>query len=346
MAKINKSKKSISIKDVAKSLNVSNSLVSLVLNNKGEEYGISPITQQKVLDKAKELNYKPNRMAQGLRLGKSKSIGLIVPDISNIFYSKISRCFGDLVDKHGYNLMIYNTDEDSHKEKKIIKSLLEQNIDGIILTSTSMQVSDLTSLSENNIPFILVDRYVDGIDTNFVGVDNYQGTVDSINHLISKGFSKIAFFTVGPSFVSSLEERKKAYLDTLRNNNIEINPDFEITVSYTDIETSVNKKLKTLLEGEGKPDALFIANNKLAIETLKQLKQLNYSIPQDITVACFDNIPLFDVLPYPIMSVSQPILEICSKATNILFDEIISKKEPSDIQRQKVILSTDLIIRN
>lgn len=338
--------KTSSIKDIATELNVSKTLVSLVLNNKGDEYGISQYTQENVRNKAKELNYKPNRLAQSLRLGKSNNIGLIVPDISNLFYSKISRHFGDLVDKQGYNLMIYNTDEDSQKEKKIINSLLEQNIDGIILTSTSMQASDLTSLDDNNIPYILVDRYVDGIDSNFVGVNNYQGTADSIEYLISEGFKKIAFLTIGPSFVSSLEERKIAYLDTLKKHGITHNESYLITVSYNNLEDNLEIELKKLFSEENFPDALFIANNKLAIETLKQLKQFKISIPDDITIVCFDDIPLFDILPFPLTSISQPLDEICEKATELLFKEISSPEKTPLNSRQKILLPANLIIRS
>lgn len=337
--------KAASIKDISESLKVSKTLVSLVLNNKGEEYGISPITQKKVREKAKELNYSPNRMAQGLRLGKSKSIGLIVPDISNPFYSKISRYISDFVDKQGYNLTIYNTDEDEQKEKKLIQNLLERNIDGIILTSTSMQINELTNLNSNNTPYIMVDRYIKGVETNYVGVDNYQGAVDSVKYLLKKGSEKIAFITVGPEFVSSLEERKKGYIDTLKEHDIVIDKNMILTVSYNQLEKELDSKLELLFNNPQRPDALFIANNKLAIETLKKLKQLKIKIPENVSIVSFDDIPLFDILPFPVNTVAQPIKDICAEAIRILFEEINSKESVPELKRQKTILPACLIQR-
>lgn len=337
--------KSASIKDIADSLKVSKTLVSLVLNKKGTQYGISLATQKKVLEKAKELNYKPNRMAQGLRLGQSKSIGLIIPDISNPFYSKISRFIGDYVDQQGYNLMIYNTDEDEKKEKSIIQNLLESHVDGIILTSTSMQLDDIVQLNQNNIPYVLVDRRLEDIETNYVGIDNYKGAVEAIEYLINKGSKRIANISVGPAFVSSLEDRKKAYKDTLEKHKINYNPDLDLMVSYNHLETELQVQLKALFESPEKPDALFVANNKLAIETLKNLKDLNINIPNDVLVVCFDNIPLFDILPFPITAMAQPIPQICLNATQLLFKEINNKKAVTPLKKEQIILSADLIVR-
>jgi len=336
--------KPASIKDIAESLEVSKTLVSLVLNNKGGQYGISPVTQQKVKAKAKELNYSPNQLAQGLRLGKSKNIGLIVPDISNPFYSKISRYIGDLIDKKGYNLTIYNTDEDIEKEKRLIKNLLERNVDGLILASTSMNNKELKELSKNKIPYVLVDRFVDGFNTNFVGVDNYQGTKEAIDYLIDKGFKRIGFISVGPDSVSSLGDRKKAYLETLKKRNISYNKDFDLMVSYNNLVEEISDKLELMFKADHKPDALFIANNKLAIESLIKLKKLNVSIPKDLSLVCFDDIPMLDILPFPVSTVAQPIQGISAEAIRILFEEIENEGE-QEFNNQQVILSAKLIKR-
>jgi LacI family transcriptional regulator len=337
--------KSTSIKDIADSLSVSKTLVSLVLNNKGANYGISIQTQERVLEKAKELNYKPNRIAQGLRLGKSRSIGLIVPDISNPFYSKISRHISDFVDKQDYNLMIYNTDEDEQKEKKIIQTLLERHVDGIILTSTSIQPNDVKTFHDNHIPYVLVDRCLENIETNYVGINNYQSSYEAVDFLINKGAQKIAYISVGPLFISSLEDRKKGYKAALNDHQIKYKDEFNIIVSYNNIEEELSQKLDILFSQKEKPDALFIANNKLAIETLKKLKALNVSIPDDISIVSFDDIPLFDILPFPISTVAQPIIEICQKTTEILFKEINKKEGSASLKKENIILPGQLIKR-
>lgn len=338
--------KSASIKDIANSLSVSKTLVSLVLNKKGSKYGISIQTQEKVLEKAKELNYKPNRLAQGLRLGKSKNIGLIVPDISNPFYSKISRFIGDCVGKQGYNLMIYNTDEDVQKEKKIIQTLLETHVEGIILTSTSIKIEDIKYLKNRNIPFVLVDRVLEGINTNYVGINNYQGAVEAVEYLIDKNSKNIAFLSVGPLYISSLEARRKGFIDTLKNKKLNYNKDFDISVSYHNLEEDLKEKLNFLfVKSEQKPDAIFIANNKLAIESLKIFKALKISIPNDLLVVSFDDIPLFDILPFPVCTIAQPIQDICETASKILFDEINAGQKWSESEMRNIVLDPKLIRR-
>jgi len=132
--------KKSSLSDIAKSLNVSPALVSIVLNNRGDEKGISLQTQKKVIEKARELRYKPNMLARGLRLGESKTIGLIVADISNVFYSKIAKSIEMIAAAHGYNLIFCSSDEDPEKEIALIEMLRERQVDGIIV-STSQQES-------------------------------------------------------------------------------------------------------------------------------------------------------------------------------------------------------------
>lgn len=337
--------KAPSIKDIAESLGVSKTLVSLVLNKRAEEYGISPETQKKVLNKAKELNYKPNRLAQGLRLGKSKIIGLVVADISNPFYSKISRHIEDLVDKKGYNLIICNSDENEKKERKIIQTLLERHVDGLIVTSTCMQPEEINQLNNENIPFVLVDRYMKDVKTNYVGVDNFNGAYNAVVHLVKKGCRQIGNITVTPTYISSLEDRKKGFLAAMKDYKINYNPGFDLLIPYENLESDLEKSLKKLFGGKQVPDGLFIANNKLAVESLKNFKKLGVRIPDDILVVCFDDIPLYEFFPAPINAVAQPIYDICRETVEILFSEINDSKRPSELERKSVILPAELIIR-
>lgn len=144
--------KKVSLKDIADSLGVSKALVSLVLNGKGDERGINKDTQERVRKKAKELNYIPNQYARGLRVGRTDTIGVIVPDISNVFYGKLCKAIEQEAYRKGFNLIISNTYEDVQKEKKLITNLINRNIDGLILASSFDDKNELEGLKDNNVP--------------------------------------------------------------------------------------------------------------------------------------------------------------------------------------------------
>lgn len=337
--------KSVSIKDIAESLKVSKTLVSLVLNHKGSAYNINPNTQKKVFEKAKELNYIPNRMAQNLRLGKSKNIGLVIPDISNPFYAKIARYIGDFVDEKGYNLLIFNTDEEELKERKIFEIIKSQSIDGVFLISTSVNPKDVEKLNALGVPFVLIDRDLSESKLNFVGIENAKGAFDAIELLIEKGAKRIGYVNIGPNNISSLEERKQGYLSALDKNNIPYKKEYDVLVSFDNLKEDLDRKMAELLSLPEPPDALFLANNKIAIQTLIFLKKRNLTIPNDILIASFDNVDFFDVLNFPIITVAQPIDDICLTASKILFDEISAKDKSEEFTKEKVFLSTKIIDR-
>ena len=192
--------KKTSLADIAKALDVSKTLVSMVLNGQGDLHGINVNTQKRVMDKAKELNYKPNRMARGLRTGKSNSIGLIVADIANPFYAKIARSIEDYAYDKGFHLMFASSDENPKREEELIDMLTDRQVDGLIIASTLNESNKqpLVNLKNSNIPFVLIDRYIEGIEVDMVVGDNEKGAFDLTNHLLDKGKKKIALLTVSP----------------------------------------------------------------------------------------------------------------------------------------------------
>jgi len=165
-------KKKISITDIANSLNVSKTLVSMVINNHGNTQGISKATQKRVWEKIKEMNYKPNLIARSLRLGKSNTLGLIVSDISNSFYSKIARNIERYAESKGFNLIISSTDEEISREVRLINMLKDRQVDGLIISSSQIDSSEFDLLNKDNYPFVLIDRYIPSLKSNYVGVDN------------------------------------------------------------------------------------------------------------------------------------------------------------------------------
>ena len=215
--------KKVSLKDIANQLEVSTTLVSMVLNNQGDEKGISAITQQKVKDLAKKLNYKPNLVARSLRLGSSKTIGLIISDISNVFYSVIAKSIENQASANGYNVMFMNSEENSEKEAEMTNILLDRGVDGLIISTSFKGRDEIRQLRDNNIPFVLIDRYIPGVKTNYVLVDNYQGAFDMTEHLLSLNLTKIAIFSVSPIHLTTMKQRISGYKDALRKHGYPVN---------------------------------------------------------------------------------------------------------------------------
>ena len=335
--------KKVSLADVAKSLGVSKTLVSLVLNDRGDEKGINKDTQQRVRDKVKELNYKPNQFARGLRVGKSNTIGLVVADISNSFYAKMCRSIEDHCTENGYNLIICSSDENPEKESELIQMLIDRQVDGLIISTTQKNNSDIKLLKKNDFPFVLIDRNVSSIDTNYVVVDNVNGAKEVVNHLIKLGNERIGHLTITPAHISTIKESVEGYKEALKENNLPISNKLIREVSFDNLKEEVCDQVKELLAPPNKVTALFVANNNIAVACLECLNELGMRIPQDVALVSFDDIEAFNLCYPPITAVAQPIEEMGRKAVDIILHEI--KNEGVNNKTQHISLSTDLIIR-
>ncbi|HSY75870.1 MAG TPA: LacI family DNA-binding transcriptional regulator, partial [Bacteroidia bacterium] len=240
--------KRASLKDIAESLNVSKTLVSLVLNNKADEWGISEETQKKVRKKAEELNYYPNQMARGLRTGKSNIIGLVVADISNPFYAKISRTIEFEVARLGYHLLVCSSDEVEEKEIKLIELLRDrQRVEGLIVATTQQNAEQFNQLKKQQYPLVFIDRKLPGFSASYVGVDNNKGAYQMVEHLIKSGMKKIGMVNISPMHLSTLNERVDGYKDALKKNGIKFNNDWVQSVSYNDIANTTAEAVSKLL---------------------------------------------------------------------------------------------------
>jgi len=336
-------KKKVSIFDIAKSLGVSKTLISLVLNNKGDKSGISKITQKKVWDKVAEMNYVPNLMAKGLRLGRTNTIGLIVSDISNVFYSKIARNIEDYVSKAGYNLIICSTDENTEKEISLIKMLRERQVEGLIISSSQQSGVCFQAMLDEGFPFLLIDRKCNEIESNYVIVDNFDGAYNGIEMLIKKGYNKIAAFGISPEYTTSVNSRIDGYLKAIKASGLDYDRKYLKIIPFDNVQESVEKELDLLLQGDDKINAIFAVNNNIALACIEYLNKKNINIPTDVALLCFDDVPLFKLTNPQISAIAQPIEAICENAVDILVNEII--KKDVNLPKREVVLSTELIIR-
>ena len=324
----------VSLKDIAESLGVSKALVSLVLNNKGNERGINKETQQKVRDKAKELNYSPNQYARGLRTGKTDTLGLIVPDLSNIFYGKLCKSIEMKASELGYDLIISNSYEDPEREIKLINNLLSKNIDGLILASSLESCKDLQFIKDRNFPLVLIDRIFPEFKVDSVSVSNVEGAKQAVEYLQKEGYSKIACLTISPVYVSSIADRIKGYVEGVDDSE----NTFLIQIPHDDIDNGIENAIKQI-ESE-KYDAIFCVNNNLTKSLLKKINQKN--IETNYKIISFDDLEVFDFASPKVSAINQPITKIGEKSVELLSNHI-SKKE--NHISQKVIFKTGLIVR-
>lgn len=326
--------KKSSLKDIAEALGVSKALVSLVLNNKGDERGINKETQIRVREKAKELNYTPNQYARGLRVGKTDTIGLIVPDISNVFYGKLCKAIEMKASELGYDIMISNSYEDTEREIKLINNLLSKSIDGLILASSLENEKELEFLKKRNFPLVLIDRIFDGFNVDSVSVSNIDGARKGIKHLKSLNKKKIACITISPAYISSVTNRIKGYISELDDPSQAL----LIQVPHDNIEQGVINALEQIEKND--IDAVFCVNNNLTKAMLREINKKE--IETKYTILSFDDLEVFDFATPKVTTIAQPIEGIGDKAISLLCDYI---KNPENHVPQKIILDTGLIIR-
>jgi LacI family transcriptional regulator len=327
--------KKASLKDIAESLGVSKALVSLVLNGKGDERGINKQTQEKVRVKAKELNYIPNQYARGLRIGRTNTIGVIVPDISNVFYGTLCKAIEQEAYAKGYNLIISNTYEDVQKEKKLISDLINRNIDGLILASSFDSKNEIDGLREDKFPLILVDRVFKNFDVDSVSVSNIDGAQKAMEFLYSKGVKRPVCFSISPVYISSISDRIQGYIGALKNpNDAKL-----IQIPHDDIAGGVVTALSELKNEDY--DGIFCVNNNIAKALLRELANKGDKL-SNVQIISFDDIEIFDIVQPRISAIAQPIQEMGKTAVKLLLERL--EKGENHIPKS-VVLETFLVKR-
>ncbi len=336
--------KKVRLEDIASKMGVSKTLVSMVLNGYGDKNGIKKETQERVIAITRELDYKPNQMARSLRLGKSNTIGLIVADISNAFYAKMARNIEDECNKYGYNLIICSSDEKDAKEASLIRMLKEKQVDGLIISSTLVDNTEIHNLKHENFPFVLVDRFFPEInDTNYVIIDNYKSSYKAVKYLIESGHKNIAMLSISPSHLTSVKDRNKGYFDAIKKANINTDHYLHCQIPFENIEQGVENSIEKLLKYERKITAILTVNQNIAMATMKALKKFKLRIPDDISLITFDDLPIFEIITPSVSVISQPLDIISNNAVKILMDEINTKEKKR--KRDQIIISSEFIIR-
>ncbi|MEN6453461.1 MAG: substrate-binding domain-containing protein [Prolixibacteraceae bacterium] len=336
--------KRTSLNDIAKQVGVSKTLVSFVLNGRGKEFRISEEICRKVLDSAKELNYQPNRLAQGLRTGKTKTIGLIIADIANPFFGKLGREIEQEAARYGYHVIFCSSDENPEKSEQQIAMLQQSQVDGYIISPPIHSEEQIRSLSKGNIPYVLIDRYFPGIESNCIVVDNFEAAYQATNHLLKLGRKKIANITVNLELVN-MRERTEGYKQALADRSIEVDENLIKVLPFSHDNKDVSTAIRELAGDRDnlKVDAILFSTSKIGIMGIECVTEIGLKIPDEIAVVSFDNADAYKICVSPVSVVAQPLKEIGTKAVRILLDEIA---HPETLRkRQKIVLKTGFIVR-
>ena len=309
---------SYTLTDIANICGVSKATVSRVINNKPQ--GVGKETKSRILKTIEELNYRPNLLARCVARSCSKMIGLIIPDIGNLFFPSLVRGVDDYISSKGYTLLLCNTDHDPEKEKVALLSMVDHRADGVILVSGVSNENFLTDFKKYNMPLVLIGRTFDMhlSDASVTG-DNEKGAKTAVEHFLGTGNKRIAYFD-GVAGVAGHMHRLKGYKAALDEASIPYDPAIVQTKDFS-IEAGI--KMITGLVKSGVPfDAVLAGSDLIAIGVIKGLQSLGIKVPDDIEVIGFDDIPLASIFEPQLSTVFKPHYEIASLASEFLIDKI------------------------
>jgi LacI family transcriptional regulator len=290
-----------------------------VLNNK-REGRTSEAVAAKIRKVAAALNYRTNQIARSLKSSKTFTIGLIVSDISNPFFSSLARIVEDEGVRLGYTVLFGSSDEQSSKSLRLIHALSDRQVDGFIIAPAAHTESDLDYLKANRIPFVLIDRYFPGIDCSYVALDNYTSAFEATEYMLQTGCRQVAMISSKSSLVN-LRERKKGYASALRKHGRMPNLQTHATPE------TVPNVLDELFKRNPVVDGLLFESNTLALSGLRYINDKGIDVPADLSIVSFDETDAFEIFRSPLTFIRQPIRELGQMATQLLIAAIDGDKE-------------------
>ena len=338
--------KKVSISDIARKAGVSVSTVSFVMNDKAVKMRISREVIDKVENVAREMGYRPNQLARGLRTGKTKTIGLIVENISNAFFATLAKTIEDEAKKYDYKVVYCSTDNDEEKARELINLLSQRQVDGYIITPTLNLAEDIRKLQAENKPVVLIDRYFPlHEEIPAVLVDNYEGVARGMEYLIEKGYRKVALITIETE-MAHMKDRLQAYCDVLGRHHLKGETSLVKIVPYNSDKEAALKEIEQVLAGAGSTiDAVFFLTNYLGVLGIEAIKKLQIKVPGQLAVLCFDDNDIFRLYTPTISVIRQPIESIGQRAMLALIERLKHSGEGAAPENAPIRLTAELIAR-
>jgi DNA-binding LacI/PurR family transcriptional regulator len=324
------------MKDVAQRARVSVSTVSHVLNGTRK---VAEATRGDVLAAVKELSYRPNLLAKGLKTRRTYTIGLLIPDIQNSFFTFVVRGVEDVALSRGYHLFLCNTDEDPGREDEYIAELAKKRVDGLMVAPSARRESHVERLRDEGVPFVFVDRDVQGVDADVVSVDNRAGMRLIAEHFVGLGHRRIGMVS-GPLDKASGYERHLGLRDALADLGVELE---DSLVRFGDFRTASGREgARELLGLPSPPTALVTANNQMTLGALLTINEMDLGVPGEVSVVGFDDPEWASLTDPPLTTLAQPTYEMGVRAAKLLLDRI---EAGPGAESRKVLLEPRLIAR-
>jgi len=328
----------VTISDVARMANVSKATVSAVMNNRP---GISQKTRERILEIAAHLNFRPNPLARSLSISKTLSIGLVIKEIDNPFFTKIMKAVYDTCIRHGYTVLLGSSELSPEKELQSIETLVHQRVEGLILAplhGDDVDFSYLTDLIRDEFPLVTLGP-VSNYPTSFVEARNADGAYEAVRYLIRSGHKRIAYFS-GPSHSAHSEDRAEGYKRAFLESGLPFRPEDVMHVgSY--IENGYRAG-KAMFAGSDHPTAVFCYNDLVAMGLINALTDCGYTVPENISVIGFDNIPYGAHFRVPLTTVHVPAYEMGERAAEMIIEQITDGEK---LGQEKQFFEVELIHR-
>jgi DNA-binding LacI/PurR family transcriptional regulator len=327
------------IKDIARQLNLSPSTVSRALRDHPD---ISRPTKSRVISLAQKLDYQPDTIAQSLQTKRTKTIGVIVPEIKQPFFASVINGIEEVAYAAGYTIMVCQSNENFEREALYTRTLLSHRVAGLLvsLSQTTMNLDHFKVLQNRGVSIVFFDRVSDEMEASKVVVDDYNGAFSVVKHLVEVGYKRIAHLA-GPKNLSISKNRLEGYKDALKLRNL---PDDDELIVYGGLDdTDGIVGFQKLLNLKTMPDAIFAVNDPVATGAFVSIKETGLKIPDDIALAGFSNTNVSALLDPPLTTVEQPSFEIGNIAAQLLIEQIMN--DDKTFVPQSIVLKTHLIVR-
>ena len=329
----------MSIRDIAKDLNISIATVSYIMNGKAKEKRISDAMTKKVQKYLKEKNFRPNHIAKSLRTGKSRMICFMVESIADNFFANVAEHLEELAYEKGYRLFLCSTNNNTAKTKELINTFRNIKVDAFIITPSPEIENEIKQLIADKIPVILFDRFFDNVAASYIGGDNLESIYNAINHLLENGFKNIAFVTIDSNQIH-ITDRTKGYIKALKEDNKK--PVIKMIQSPLPDSEIIRDEIVDFIKNNLTIDAVFFATNKLAVSGLEAIHKSALNIPSDIGVIVFDDNDLFRIHNPSITTILQPVKRMAEELMNLIFAHLLNE----DVYvPKKIIVQSALKIR-
>jgi len=332
----------VTIKDLAKELGISPSTVSRALKDHPD---ISRATKKAVHELAEKLNYQPNIVALSLRSRKTRTLGVVIPEVVHFFFSTVIAGIEQEAQSAGYSVILTQSAENLDKERSSLRTLFNSRVDGFLISISrnTTQFDHIDSILEKNLPVVFFDRHFPKGNVHEVLVDDRQGAQQAVQHLIDQGCKRIAHICSAPNLEIS-RQRLLGYKDVLEGAGIKVDPSYIIECSEGSVEAG-RAAMQELLKNKNTPDGIFANNDVLAFGASHAIKQKGLKIPKDIAVIGFSNWLYSEMMDPALSSVDQPGLEMGRQAARLLIRQIERDEDAPRLAPETITLPTRVVIR-